>query len=320
MTAPRHNAVIDIGKTNAKLALVDLAARAEIAVSTRPNRVIPGPPWPHFDTEGHWQFILAGLRDLHARHGVDAISVTTHGASGVLLDAKGGLAAPVLDYEHTGPDGRTAAYDALRPDFALTGSPRLPMGLNLGAQLHYQKTAFPELFGKVATILTYPQYWADRLTGIAANERTSLGCHTDLWLPFEERYSDLVDTLEIRERMFVQAARVMGASSKRILFRHILPVVLPTLTTLATLDFAYVMLAESALSFLGIGIQPPEITWGLMISQGRQYLTNAWWLSFWPGLAIILTTMSLNLLSNWLRIALDPVQRWRLEMKGAKNG
>lgn len=128
------------------------------------------------------------------------------------------------------------------------------------------------------------------------------------------------EVLEIRERMFVQAARVMGASRNRILFRHILPVVLPTLTTLATLDFAYVMLAESALSFLGIGIQPPEITWGLMISQGRQYLTNAWWLSFWPGLAIILTTMSLNLLSNWLRIALDPVQRWRLEMKGRKNG
>lgn len=128
------------------------------------------------------------------------------------------------------------------------------------------------------------------------------------------------EVLEIRERMFVQAARVMGASGKRILFRHILPVVLPTLTTLATLDFAYVMLAESALSFLGIGIQPPEITWGLMISQGRQYLTNAWWLSFWPGLAIILTTMSLNLLSNWLRIALDPVQRWRLEMKGRTNG
>lgn len=128
------------------------------------------------------------------------------------------------------------------------------------------------------------------------------------------------EVLEIRERMFVQAARVMGASNNRILFRHILPVVLPTLTTLATLDFAYVMLAESALSFLGIGIQPPEITWGLMISQGRQYLTNAWWLSFWPGLAIILTTMSLNLLSNWLRIALDPVQRWRLEMKGHKNG
>ena len=127
------------------------------------------------------------------------------------------------------------------------------------------------------------------------------------------------EVLEIKERMFVSAARVMGASPGRIVFRHILPVVLPTLMTIATLDFAFVMLAESALSFLGIGIQPPEITWGLMISQGKQYLTTAWWLSFWPGLAIILTTLSLNLLSNWMRIALDPVQRWRLEMRGRKN-
>jgi peptide/nickel transport system permease protein len=121
------------------------------------------------------------------------------------------------------------------------------------------------------------------------------------------------EVLEIRERMFVQAARVMGTSNRRIVFRHILPVVAPTLTTIATLDFAFVMLAESSLSFLGIGIQPPEITWGLMVSQGRPYLTNAWWLAFWPGLAIILTTLSLNLLSNWMRIALDPLQRWRLE-------
>ncbi|MFK8079051.1 MAG: ABC transporter permease [Granulosicoccus sp.] len=121
------------------------------------------------------------------------------------------------------------------------------------------------------------------------------------------------EVLEVKGRMFVQAARVMGASGKRIVFRHILPVVLPTLLTIATLDFAFVMLAESSLSFLGIGIQPPEISWGLMVAQGRSYLTTAWWLSFWPGLAIILTTLSLNLLSNWLRTALDPVQRWRLE-------
>ena len=122
------------------------------------------------------------------------------------------------------------------------------------------------------------------------------------------------EVLEIKERMFVQAAQVMGASSLRIVLRHILPMVIPTLVTIATLDFAFVMLAESALSFLGIGIQPPEITWGLMVAQGKQYLANAWWLAFWPGLAIILTTLSLNLLSNWLRIALDPAQRWRLEI------
>ncbi len=122
------------------------------------------------------------------------------------------------------------------------------------------------------------------------------------------------EVLEIRERMFVQAAQVMGASTPRIVFRHILPLVFPTLITIATLDFAFVMLAESSLSFLGIGIQPPEITWGLMVAQGRPYLTSAWWLSFWPGLAIILTTLSLNLLSNWMRVALDPQQRWRLEI------
>jgi peptide/nickel transport system permease protein len=123
------------------------------------------------------------------------------------------------------------------------------------------------------------------------------------------------EVLEIRERMFVQAAQVMGASTNRIIFRHILPIVMPTLLTIATLDFAFVMLAESSLSFLGIGIQAPEITWGLMVAQGRPYLINAWWLSFWPGLAIILTTLSLNLLSNWLRVALDPQQRWRLEKR-----
>lgn len=128
------------------------------------------------------------------------------------------------------------------------------------------------------------------------------------------------ETMEVRERMFVQAAKVMGASTRRIVFRHILPVVFPTLITIATLDFAFVMLAESALSFLGIGIQPPEITWGLMVSQGRPYLTTAWGLSLWPGLAIILTTLSLNLVSNWMRTALDPAQRWRLENVSKKNG
>ncbi|HWJ88934.1 MAG TPA: ABC transporter permease [Pelagibacterium sp.] len=123
------------------------------------------------------------------------------------------------------------------------------------------------------------------------------------------------EVLEVRERMFVQAAVVMGASHRRIVLRHILPVIAPTLITIATLDFAFVMLAESSLSFLGIGIQPPSITWGLMVSQGRPYLNTAWWLAFWPGLMIVITALSLNLLSNWMRIALDPAQRWRLESR-----
>lgn len=127
------------------------------------------------------------------------------------------------------------------------------------------------------------------------------------------------EVLEVRERMFVQAATVMGASHARIVLRHILPVVAPTLVTIATLDFAFVMLAESSLSFLGIGVQPPDITWGLMVAQGRPYLNTAWWLAFWPGLMIVLTALSLNLLSNWMRVALDPAQRWRLEARKTKN-
>jgi len=123
------------------------------------------------------------------------------------------------------------------------------------------------------------------------------------------------EVLEVRERMFVQAAVVMGASHTRIILRHILPVVGPTLITIATLDFAFVMLAESSLSFLGIGIQAPDVTWGLMVSQGRPYLSTAWWLALWPGLCIVITTLSLNLVSGWMRIALDPAQRWRLEAR-----
>jgi peptide/nickel transport system permease protein len=127
------------------------------------------------------------------------------------------------------------------------------------------------------------------------------------------------EVLELRERMFVAAARVMGAGPVRIVWRHVVPLVLPTLMTIATIDFAFVMLAESALSFLGIGIQPPEITWGLMVAQGRNYLASAWWLAFWPGVAIMLTTLALNLLSGWMRIATDPVQRWRLEVADARG-
>ena len=201
MSRQRHVAVIDIGKTNAKLALVDLETLTEIAVITRPNRVQPGPPWPHFDTDGHWAFILDGLAQFHRDHRVDAISVTTHGASIALLETAGGLAAPILDYEHDGPARVAAAYDAIRPPFALTGSPRLANGLNVGAQLHWQFSTDPGLHARTAHIVTYPQYWGHCLTGVVATDVTSLGCHTDLWCPREGRFSDLVQTLDIADKI-----------------------------------------------------------------------------------------------------------------------
>lgn len=120
------------------------------------------------------------------------------------------------------------------------------------------------------------------------------------------------ESAELSSRVFVDAARTFGASGSSIIGRHVLPIVLPTLLTVATLDFCYVMLAESSLSFLGIGIQPPDVSWGLMVAQGRTYLHTAWWLSFFPGVAIVITTVSATILAAWARIATDPAQRWRL--------
>ncbi len=220
-----HIAVIDIGKTNAKLALVDRANLSEVAVVTRPNTVLAGPPWPHFDLDGHWGFLLDNLADFHAIHGIDAISITAHGASCVLLDKDGGVAAPMLDYEHPGPDDLAESYNALRPPFSETGSARLAGGLNMGAQLHWMFEKDPTLKNRTAKILTYPQYWAYCLTGIAATERTSLGCHTDLWNPATDAPSALVETLGIAEKLAPvrMASDVLGVITAQVAARTGLP-------------------------------------------------------------------------------------------------
>ncbi len=197
----RRVAVLDIGKTNAKVVVVDAATGREVATVKMPNRVLAGPPYPHYDVEAIWSFALDALARFAVEPGYDAISITTHGACAALLDADGELALPVLDYEHSYPQAIRDAYADLRPVFAETASPPLSAGLNLGAQLHFLKESFPAEFSRVATILTYPQYWAFRLTGVAANEVTSLGCHTDLWHPDRGEYSSLVDTLGIRSLM-----------------------------------------------------------------------------------------------------------------------
>lgn len=189
--ATRVIAVVDIGKTTAKLALVEPETGVTRASVTRPNRVLPGPPYPHADVEGVWTFMLAGLRGFAAGPAVAGIAVTTHGATAALM-AEAGLALPVLDYEFSGPEETAPAYDAARPDFAETLSPRLPNGLNVGAQVFWQAHAFPAAFARVRAILGYPQYWTWRLTGVWASEVTSLGCHTDLWAPAEGRLSSLV--------------------------------------------------------------------------------------------------------------------------------
>ncbi|MBV7396871.1 FGGY-family carbohydrate kinase [Mameliella sediminis] len=208
----RHVAVIDIGKTNAKLALVNLADLSEIAVVTRPNTVLPGPPYPHFDVDGHWAFLLDALARFHTDHGIDAISITTHGACAALLDKQGNLATPILDYEFEGPDDVAADYDTIRPSFDETGSPKLAGGLNVGAQLHWLFEMDRGLRERTRTIVTYPQYWGHRLTGVAASDVTSLGCHTDLWNPRKGCFSSLVDRLQITDKIAParRSAEVLG--------------------------------------------------------------------------------------------------------------
>jgi peptide/nickel transport system permease protein len=125
------------------------------------------------------------------------------------------------------------------------------------------------------------------------------------------RYARLVrgETLSIKERDFIARARVAGASHIRIMARYIFPNVVNSLVVLATLQVGYVILLESTLSFLGAGLPRPTPAWGLMIADGRELIVTAWWVSMFPGLAIMLTVLSLNLLGDWLRDHLDPKLR-----------
>jgi len=114
------------------------------------------------------------------------------------------------------------------------------------------------------------------------------------------------ETLSLRSREYVAAARVLGVDEWRILLRHILPNVISVVTVVASFSVAQVILAEASLSFLGIGVPPPTPTWGGMLSEGRDYVSTAWWISTLPGLAIMLALMGINLFGDWLRDVFDP--------------
>ena len=117
------------------------------------------------------------------------------------------------------------------------------------------------------------------------------------------------ETLAIKEQDFVALAVVAGRSSAWIIRRHIFPNVVPTLLVISTLQVGYVILLEGTLSFLGVGVPPPNPAWGLMIADGRGFLATAWWISFFPGLAMLSTVLAVNLMGDWLRDHLDPKLR-----------
>ncbi|CAH1653052.1 MAG: ABC transporter permease [Chelatococcus sp.] len=122
------------------------------------------------------------------------------------------------------------------------------------------------------------------------------------------RYARIIrgQVLALREREFVQSARTIGASTAQIMLRHILPNVMTPALVVATLELARIIIMDAALSFLGLGVQPPAASWGRMLAEGRVYISTAWWVVTFPGLAIMLTVLSVNLLGDWLRDYFDP--------------
>jgi peptide/nickel transport system permease protein len=125
------------------------------------------------------------------------------------------------------------------------------------------------------------------------------------------RYARVIrgQVLTLMELDFITQARIAGASAWRIILRHLFPNTLNTLVVLITLQIGYVIIVEASLSFLGAGIPPPTPAWGSMIAEGRDFVTSAWWVSTFPGLAILLVVLAFNLLGDWLRDTLDPKLR-----------
>lgn len=119
------------------------------------------------------------------------------------------------------------------------------------------------------------------------------------------------ECLGLRNLDFVKLARVAGCSQLRIMFSHILPNIVNTIIILATIEIGGIIVMTASMSFLGLGTQPPSCDWGLMLAEGRQYITYAWWLVTFPGLAIVVTVLGFNLTGDWLREILDPKQKLR---------
>lgn len=127
------------------------------------------------------------------------------------------------------------------------------------------------------------------------------------WMVYARQMRSVV--LSVRQLPYIESAEMAGARAGRILLRHILPNLAAPLITLMVLEFARVVLAEAALSFLGVGVQPPAVSWGLDVANGRNYLTSAWWLATFPGLSIAVTVLVVNVAASRLRLALDPRER-----------
>lgn len=215
--------VLDVGKTMAKLTLRS-AAGALLARVTRPNARIDTGHYIALDTGGVEDWMAGTLHDFGRQAPVGHIITVSHGA-GAAIVRNGRVACPPLDYEEPVPADIRSAYDAQRDPFADTGSPALPDGLNLGVQLFYLQALFPDLLTGDATIMPWAQYWSWLLSGVAASEVSSLGCHTDLWCPGAGRPSALAQRQGWAGRFapMARAGTVLGTITSAWVDRTSLP-------------------------------------------------------------------------------------------------
>ena len=186
-------AVLDIGKTNLKFVVFD-GAGTLLYERQIPNASLAGPPYPHADIEKIWNFLGDELRVTADKFKIKTLIPTTHGASCAVMNEQG-LVLPIMDYEFTSVEDITKRYEPMRDVFNLSYSPAMPAGLNVGKQLAWQKWNLEFEFVKASKIVGYPQYWVWRLTGQFAFDICSMGAHTDLWRPVENKPTQLAHTL-----------------------------------------------------------------------------------------------------------------------------
>lgn len=184
----------------------------------------------------------------------------------------------------------------------------LAVGLTLGLLSGYYGGLFDEFIMRMADVSRAVPYILIALI-VAIVFGQSLGAILGIlafatWPVFARQVR--AQTLVLKGTDYVNLARVAGASTVRILVRHIVPGVVNIVTVVATLQVGQLILTEAILSFLGAGIPPPTPAWGVMVAEGKEYLTQAWWVSFFPGMAIFLTVLGLNFMGDWLRDYLDP--------------
>ena len=187
MDSNAHTLVLDIGKSNAKLVLFN-AEGDVLARRAQANAPVEVDGYTALGTETLQAWLLEALPTLPERRQIGRIGITTHGAAFCAIDDEG-LALPPMDYEWDGYGPWRDRYTALLDGFEVTGSPLLPLGLNAGLQLYWLQQNRPVAWARVRHWLPYPQYWAWWLTGVAANEATSLGCHTHLWQPARNAFA-----------------------------------------------------------------------------------------------------------------------------------